>query len=161
MFITKPIVLALSVAAVNAAPQLDSIFNTITSDVASVATQITGGAGSVGTQIAGGAEGVFETVTSFGGHAITVVTSAGGQAITLATDGVGEVTSFAGSQYTIATGAAGAAISGNSGPPFHVNTVARIIRRLRYDPHERVCWSINNCIILDKFAIYIPNILVL
>ncbi|KAK7064311.1 hypothetical protein R3P38DRAFT_2823697 [Favolaschia claudopus] len=105
MFVTKPLVLALSLVAVNAAPQLDSIFDTITSDIASV-----------GTQIAGGAEGVFETVTSVGGHAVTVFTSEGGQAWTVATDGVGKAMTFGGSVFTVATGEAGAVATENSAP---------------------------------------------
>ncbi|KAJ7492722.1 hypothetical protein FB451DRAFT_1165688 [Mycena latifolia] len=133
MLFTKTILVLLSVAAVNAAPQLDSILDTITSDVVSVATQVTGGAGSVGGDITSGAAsvggditsgaasvggditsgaaGVFQTVTSAGGHAVTVVTSVGGQAITLAASGAGVVTSFAGSQYNVATGAASPAAS--------------------------------------------------
>ncbi|KAJ6519716.1 helix-turn-helix transcription factor, AraC type [Mycena sanguinolenta] len=116
MFFSKAAVLALSIAAANAAPQLDSIFNSITSDVVSVASVAGGGAESVASQVASGAKGVFETVTSVGGHAVTVVTSAGGEAITLASDGVGELTTFAGSAYIIATNDVGAAVSGNSAP---------------------------------------------
>ncbi|KAJ7071130.1 hypothetical protein C8F01DRAFT_1109230 [Mycena amicta] len=111
MYFSRPIIAALSLVAVaNAAPQLDSIFNTITSDIVSVATQVGSGAASIAT-------GVFETVTSDGGHAVTVVTSVGGEAITLATDGVGDVTSFAGSEYTVAKTAAVGTNTGNAAVP--------------------------------------------
>ncbi|KAF8173975.1 hypothetical protein K438DRAFT_1980537 [Mycena galopus ATCC 62051] len=136
MLFFKSAVLVLSAfGAVNAAPQLESILNAITSEIASVVTGgaaesvfdaitsdiasvVAGGATDItsdtGSVFSGGAAGVFETVTFIGGEAVTVVTSAGGQAITLAASG--KVTSFAGSEYIIATGAVGATASGNSAP---------------------------------------------
>ncbi|KAF7306825.1 hypothetical protein MIND_00474400 [Mycena indigotica] len=129
MFVTRPIVAILSVVAVaNGAPQLASIFDTLTSGAVSVATQVGGGAASVATQVGGGAAsiatqlgsdftsvggGVFKGVTSVGGRAVTVITSAGGEGFTLATDGAGRVTTFAGQVYTAAVvgnGTANAAV---------------------------------------------------
>jgi len=94
---------------------VDSIVNSVTSDIGSVVSQATSIVGSVG-----GA--VFSTVTSIGGSLATVITSEGGQAITLAGSGAGIVTSFAGSEYTVATAAAVSAASAHSNAAMGVHS---------------------------------------
>jgi hypothetical protein len=111
---------------------VDSIFNTITSDIVSVGTQVTGGAGSVatqitggagsvasqitsgagsvGTQIASGAQGVFETVTCKFAPSLTryqthpFCIAAGGHAVTI-------VTSAGGEAITLATDGVGSVVT--------------------------------------------------
>ncbi|KAI0721357.1 hypothetical protein C8T65DRAFT_229806 [Cerioporus squamosus] len=95
--------------------QIDSVFNSLTSDAGSIFSQGTSGAASVFSDATSLAAGVATTVVSAGGHAVTIITSAGGQAITLATDGAGKLTSFAGSQYSIATADAASIATGASG----------------------------------------------
>ncbi|TFK83061.1 hypothetical protein K466DRAFT_603195 [Polyporus arcularius HHB13444] len=95
--------------------QIDSVFNSLTSDAGSIFSQGTSVAGSIASDVTSIAAGVATTVISAGGHAVTVITSAGGQAITLATDGAGKLTSFAGSQYSIATADAASIATGGSG----------------------------------------------